>query len=130
MPRYILFFREADDAKEEISSLPGVHRIGINKLKTYLDPSVENGLKSVLLFGVLSELPKVSRQIDITPIAISFRCGRNILCWVFYLSNKLIIHPLSRNYLLKIILEFYFSWRNYIGSTILFSFFIFLFIQN
>ncbi|XP_065226914.1 delta-aminolevulinic acid dehydratase [Planococcus citri] len=55
---YPLFIAEADDAKECVASLPNVHRIGINLLREYLEPTIKNGLKSVLLFGVLNKLPK------------------------------------------------------------------------
>ena len=48
-----LFIHEQDDADEKIESLPGVHRLGISKIKAYLDPIVLNGLRCVLLFGVI-----------------------------------------------------------------------------
>lgn len=51
--------RESDNAKEEISSLPNVYRLGVNRVREYLEPIVKLGLKSVLLFGVLNELEKV-----------------------------------------------------------------------
>lgn len=53
-----LFLLEDDDMKEEIPSMPGVYRWGINKLIQYLIPLVQRGLKSVLLFGVVTTLPK------------------------------------------------------------------------
>ncbi len=48
-----LFIHENDDVVEEIGSLPGIKRLGINHLKEYLEPIVANGLKTVILFGVL-----------------------------------------------------------------------------
>lgn len=48
-----LFLHENDDCSEEIPSLPNIKRLGINKLKDYLAPIVSNGLKCVLLFGVI-----------------------------------------------------------------------------
>uniref|UniRef100_A0A1I8GIS5 Delta-aminolevulinic acid dehydratase n=1 Tax=Macrostomum lignano TaxID=282301 RepID=A0A1I8GIS5_9PLAT len=42
------------DANEEIASLPGQRRIGTQHLLEYLAPAIAAGLKSVLLFGVLS----------------------------------------------------------------------------
>lgn len=49
-----IFVQNDDDAKEEISSMPGVFRFGINKLLDYLDPLVnELKLKSILLFPVM-----------------------------------------------------------------------------
>ncbi|XP_050544729.1 delta-aminolevulinic acid dehydratase isoform X2 [Daktulosphaira vitifoliae] len=49
-----------EDMKEEIKSMPGVYRQGINHLRNLLDPLVKLGLKSVLLFGVINKLPKDS----------------------------------------------------------------------
>ena len=48
-----LFIHENDNCHEEIPSLPEVKRFGINRLKDYLEPIVANGLKCVLLFGVI-----------------------------------------------------------------------------
>ena len=48
-----LFIHENDNAFESIPSLPGISRIGLNKLKEYLEPIVSDGLKCVLLFGVI-----------------------------------------------------------------------------
>ena len=56
---YIICYSEDDNAIEEIPSMPGVHRYGINKLKPHLDLLVKKGLSSILLFGVISTLPKV-----------------------------------------------------------------------
>jgi len=50
---YPLFIHENDECCEDVPSLPGVKRLGINKLKEYLDPVIANGLKCVLLFGVI-----------------------------------------------------------------------------
>lgn len=50
-----LFIHENDDASEEIPSLPNVKRLGLNNLKHYLEPIVSNGLKCVLLFGVIED---------------------------------------------------------------------------
>lgn len=55
-----LMYSENDDVIEEIPSMPGVFRFGINQLLNHLIPLVSNGLESVLLFGVLEKLPKVS----------------------------------------------------------------------
>lgn len=48
-----LFLHENDDAYEEIPSLPSIYRLGLNKLKNYLEPIVNDGLTCVLLFGVI-----------------------------------------------------------------------------
>lgn len=39
--------------------MPGVYRQGLNHVKSMLDPVVESGLKSILIFGVINRLPKV-----------------------------------------------------------------------
>ena len=40
------------DAIEEIGSLPGVNRYGVNQVVDFLEPLVEKGLRSILIFGV------------------------------------------------------------------------------
>lgn len=52
--------REDDNAVQPIASMPGVSRYGNNKLKEFLEPLVNMGLSSVLLFGVMDNTPKVS----------------------------------------------------------------------
>lgn len=42
--------------------MPGVCRYGINQLRAHLEPLVKKGLSSLLLFGVLEKLDKVSRE--------------------------------------------------------------------
>lgn len=51
--------RDENDVKEEIASMPGIYRQGLNHVKSMLDPVVESGLKSLLIFGVINKLPKV-----------------------------------------------------------------------
>ncbi|CAF0713497.1 unnamed protein product [Brachionus calyciflorus] len=48
-----LFVHENDETFEEIPSLPNIYRIGLNKLRNYLEPIVNDGLTCVLLFGVI-----------------------------------------------------------------------------
>lgn len=57
--------RENDDAIEEITSMPGVSRFGINQVIKHLEPLVQKGLKTVLLFGVIETLPKVKSNLSI-----------------------------------------------------------------
>ncbi|GAA5876315.1 hypothetical protein JCM16303_007097 [Sporobolomyces ruberrimus] len=52
MLMYPIFITDEPDAEVEIVSLPGQKRWGLNKLKAFLAPLVEKGLKSVILFGV------------------------------------------------------------------------------
>ena len=51
--------RDEDDAVQEIKSMPGICRYGINKLQSALSPLVGSGLKSVLIFGVPGNVEKV-----------------------------------------------------------------------
>ncbi|KCV69907.1 porphobilinogen synthase [Fonticula alba] len=56
-----LFVTEVPGAREPISSLPGQFRLGPGEIEAYLAPLVELGLRSVLLFGVITDastLPK------------------------------------------------------------------------
>lgn len=55
-------FSEEDDSIEEIASMPGISRFGINHVLKHLEPLVKKGLKSVLLFGVIEKMPKVSTK--------------------------------------------------------------------
>ncbi|KAK4314502.1 hypothetical protein Pmani_014207 [Petrolisthes manimaculis] len=55
---YPIFIVDDGDAVQPVSSLPGVNRYGINKLAAMLEALVNNGLSSVLLFGVPSNMPK------------------------------------------------------------------------
>ena len=48
-----IFIHENDDCDEDIPSLPELKRFGVNKLNAYLQPIVNNGLRTVLLFGVI-----------------------------------------------------------------------------
>jgi len=42
--------------------MPGVCRQGLTHVKSMLDPVVESGLKSILIFGVINKLPKVNKS--------------------------------------------------------------------
>ncbi|KAI9144220.1 MGC84775 protein-like protein [Paraphysoderma sedebokerense] len=55
---YPIFITDSPDGLEEIKSLPGQFRYGVNKLKTALKKPIENGLKCVLLFGVPVNIEK------------------------------------------------------------------------
>lgn len=69
-------FSEKDDSVEEIASMPGISRFGINQLIKHLEPLVKKGLKSVLLFGVIDTLPKV-----LTNFIIKFSFNIYIICF-------------------------------------------------
>jgi len=49
---YPLFISDQDDEETLIPSLPDQYRRGINKVIPYLEPLVQKGLRSVVLFGV------------------------------------------------------------------------------
>ncbi|XP_052789582.1 delta-aminolevulinic acid dehydratase-like [Mya arenaria] len=55
---YPLFVTDNDDTIEEIASMPGQARFGINRLREALEPMVKNGLKTVLIFGVPAKISK------------------------------------------------------------------------
>ena len=47
-----IFLIDNPDEEQEIASMPGVKRMGINAAIKFLDPLIKIGLKSVLLFAV------------------------------------------------------------------------------
>ena len=49
-----IFVSSSASVREEVASLPGVCRWGVDRLGEALDEPVRNGLRSVLLFGVLA----------------------------------------------------------------------------
>ena len=49
---------ESPDARQEVAALPGVCRWGVQAVVDYLRQPVEDGLGSVLLFGVPGKLEK------------------------------------------------------------------------
>eukprot|EP00731_Ephydatia_muelleri_P037532 Em0498g3a len=58
---YPVFVSDIADLEEEVASLPGQKRYGVNKLKAALEPLVKNGLKAILIFGVPTKLQKDAR---------------------------------------------------------------------
>jgi len=53
-----LFIVDDPEAKEDIGSLPGVSRWGVNSVLGFLRPLVKLGLSSVLVFGVPNKIQK------------------------------------------------------------------------
>jgi len=49
---YPIFITYNPDGEEEIGSMPGVKRWGLNTIASHLKPLVDLGLKSILIFGV------------------------------------------------------------------------------
>lgn len=60
---YPIFITDDPNAKVEIPSLPGQCRWGVNQLEAFLGPLVKKGLRSVILFGVPLNCPKVCYQL-------------------------------------------------------------------
>lgn len=80
---YPIFVTDESDAEEEITSLPGQKRYGVNKLEPALRPLVDKGLKSVLIFGVPKSAKKDARgtpaDVDDNPAILAVKK----LCQVF-----------------------------------------------
>lgn len=55
---YPVFISDEPDMLDEIKTMPGQFRYGINHIKTSFAPLVAKGLKSVLLFGVITSSTK------------------------------------------------------------------------
>ena len=58
---YPLFIIDNPDEEQPINAMPGVSRMGVNKMLKHIEELIEIGLSSVLLFAVTS-LPKVQRN--------------------------------------------------------------------
>ncbi|TPX34782.1 porphobilinogen synthase [Synchytrium endobioticum] len=56
-----IFVTDIPNSKEEISSLPGQYRYGVDVLKNEFEPLVKKGLRTVLIFGVPVQKPKDAR---------------------------------------------------------------------
>jgi len=52
---YPLFVTDKEDAKDAIVSLPGQYQLSVSRISDYVAPLVEKGLRSVLLFGVITK---------------------------------------------------------------------------
>lgn len=52
MLMYPIFITDDTEASDIIPTLPGQRRWGVNKLQGFLEPLVQKGLQSVILFGV------------------------------------------------------------------------------
>lgn len=55
---YPVFLLENDDAIQPVASMQNVCRYGINQLIPVLTNLVDKGLKSILIFGIIGNLPK------------------------------------------------------------------------
>ena len=59
MLMYPIFITDDPEASVVIQALPGQRRWGVNRLKEFIGPLVNKGLKSVILFGVPLNCVKV-----------------------------------------------------------------------
>ncbi|XP_046844330.1 delta-aminolevulinic acid dehydratase-like [Xenia sp. Carnegie-2017] len=79
---YPIFISDIENTLEPIKTLPGQFRIGTNKLKEFLQPLVQKGLCSVLLFGVPTKLVKDFRGSCATdprnPVIVGIKTIRNV----------------------------------------------------
>ncbi|XP_077986313.1 delta-aminolevulinic acid dehydratase-like [Glandiceps talaboti] len=79
---YPLFITDDANAIEPINSLPGQARYGVEKLEVAVKPLVEKGLKTVLLFGVPSTLPKDGKATHAdsaeTPVILAIKKLRSL----------------------------------------------------
>ncbi|XP_003740514.1 delta-aminolevulinic acid dehydratase [Galendromus occidentalis] len=62
-----LFVTDSPDGIETVPSMPGVYRYGVNKIADAIRPVYELGLKSVLLFGVISEGKDLEASVSSDP---------------------------------------------------------------
>ncbi|KAF6016558.1 Pbgs [Bugula neritina] len=65
---YPIFISDEDSCIENITTLPGQKRFGIQHLNSVLSPLVDDGLKAVLLFGVITKLDKHVRAVHLSYI--------------------------------------------------------------
>jgi len=74
---YPIFISDEPDCEQEILTLPGQKRWGVNKLEGFLAPLVKKGLKGVILFGVPVTLAKddvgTHADSDVTPVVLALR---------------------------------------------------------
>lgn len=56
---YPLFIVEKEDVKEEVSSMPGVYQLSLDKLEAEMNELEQLGIRAVLLFGVPNEKDEV-----------------------------------------------------------------------
>lgn len=79
---YPLFITDEGNGLQPIKSLPGQFRIGIEKLEEFLRPLINKGLRSVLLFGVPSQIQKDNIGTPATdsssPVIIGIQKLRNV----------------------------------------------------
>jgi len=55
---YPIFIVDTSNTKNEIKSLPEQYHLSVDKLEEFISPLIQKGLRSVLIFGVLSSATK------------------------------------------------------------------------
>lgn len=55
---YPIFVIDEDGQKNEVKSMPGQHQWSVDRLPELLDPLAKLGLRSVILFGVISKVER------------------------------------------------------------------------
>lgn len=76
-----IFVIDQDDVKVEISSMPGQYRLGANRLVEHLTPMVALGMRSIILFGVITDSANKDNQASFatspqSPVAKALRVLR------------------------------------------------------
>lgn len=56
---YPIFVSEGENVKSEVPSMPGVYQLSLDRLQEEIEEVVGLGIKSVLLFGVISEKDEI-----------------------------------------------------------------------
>jgi porphobilinogen synthase len=69
---YPIFVTDVPDMKEEIRAMPGQYRWGVERLDELIAPLVAQGLRAVLIFGVLSSTNHLKDKTGMRFIAL--RC--------------------------------------------------------
>jgi porphobilinogen synthase len=59
---YPVFVVEGEDTKQEVSSMPGVYQLSLDRLNDEMAEVVELGIKSVIVFGVPAEKDEIGSQ--------------------------------------------------------------------
>ncbi len=59
---YPIFVVEGEDTKQEVSSMPGVYQLSLDRLNDEMAEVVELGIKSVIVFGVPAEKDEIGSQ--------------------------------------------------------------------
>lgn len=59
---YPIFVLDEDGLKNPINSMPGQYQWSVNKLSELLDPLIKIGLRSLMIFGVITKTERKDLQ--------------------------------------------------------------------